>query len=72
MIKLTPSELIDKYPQVADKWGWDARFIGNLLSYKVLDGSYNRTNKVSLVAESSFIELMTFLNNRIKQRVIDL
>lgn len=72
MTKLTPTELIEKYPQVADKWGWDARFIGNLLSYKVLDGSYNRTGKVSLVVEASFLELMTFLNNRIKQRIIDL
>ncbi len=72
MTKLTPSQLIEQYPEVADKWGWDARFIGNLLSYKVIDGTYNRNEKVSMIVESSFLELITFLNARIEARKIGL
>lgn len=68
---LTPSEVIEKYPDLAQKFGWTAKDIGLFLKNKLLQGHYNHSLRKSMIKEESVIRLVIFANQQIEnQKVI--
>ncbi|PTB98017.1 hypothetical protein C9994_00220 [Marivirga lumbricoides] len=68
---LSPSELIEKYPEVATKFNWSARELGLFLKCKLLDGYYDRRKRSALIKEHSFLELVHFVNSVIDSQKIN-
>jgi len=67
---LTPSEVIEKYPELTHKFGWTAKEIGLFLKGKLLQGHYNHSMRKSMIKEDSIIRLVCFANEQIdKQKV---
>ena len=68
---LTPTEVIEKYPDLAQKFGWTAKDIGLFLKNKLLQGHYNHSLRKSMIKEESVIRLVGFANQQIEnQKVI--
>ena len=67
---LTPSQVIEKYPELEMKFGWTAKDIGLFLKNKLLQGHYNHSSRKSMIKEESLIRLIAFANEQIdKQKV---
>ncbi len=67
---LTPSQIIDKYPELEQKFGWTAKEMGLFLKNKLLQGHYNHSSRKSMIKEDSIIRLIGFANEQIdKQKV---
>lgn len=69
---LTPGEIIDNYPQLKYKHNWSENLVGSLLRSNLLKGYYDRTRRASMIEESSVMELIQFLNNKIEAQKITL
>ena len=69
---LSPSELMEKYPEVANHFNWSSREIGLFLKCKLLDGYYDRRKRTALIKESSFINLIRFVNGVIDNQKVTL
>jgi len=68
---LTPTEVIEKYPDLERKFGWSAKDIGLFLKNKLLQGHYNHSLRKSMIKEESVIRLVGFANQQIEnQKVI--
>jgi hypothetical protein len=67
---LTPTEVLDKYPELAYKFGWTAQLIGVLLKARILSGTYSSSLKKSLVNEKSVVELATYCNEKIEREKV--
>ena len=46
---LTPSQVIEKYPELEQKFGWTAKDVGLLLKNKLLQGHYNHSLRKSMI-----------------------
>ena len=68
---LSPSELIEKYPEVATKFNWSARELGLFLKCKLLDGYYDRRKRCAMIKENSFLQLVHFVNGLIDSQKIN-
>lgn len=67
---LTPSQIIEKYPELEQKFGWTAKDMGLFLKNKLLQGHYNHSSRKSMIKEDSIIRLIAFANEQIdKQKV---
>ena len=58
---LSPTELIEKYPEVAANFNWSPRELGLFLKCKLLDGYYDRRKRTALIKEPSFVQLVRFV-----------
>jgi hypothetical protein len=58
---LTPEELMEKYEQVLS-WGWSASKIGTFFSSGLLLGHRNGKEYKALIIETSFLDLMDYVN----------
>ena len=67
---LSPTELVEKYPEVAAKFNWSPRELGLFLRCKLLDGYYDRRKRSALIKEPSFVELVSFVNQAIDNQKI--
>lgn len=67
---LSPTELIEKYPEVANKFNWSPRELGLFLRCKLLDGYYDRRKRSALIKEPFFIQLVSFVNQSIENQKI--
>lgn len=68
---LTPSQVIEKYPELEQKFGWTAKDIGLFLKNKLLQGHYNHSSRKSMIREDSLKKLIRFANEQIEnQKVI--
>ena len=67
---LNPEELIEKYPDVIDKFHWSSRELGLFLKCKLLDGYFDRTRRVAQIKEKSFIELIIYTNSCIDNQKV--
>lgn len=68
----TPAELIEKYPDVMEKFHWSPRELGLFLKCKILVGYYDRRKRSALIKESSLIELVQYANQVIEGQKINL
>lgn len=59
--RLTPEELIRKYPQVETEWDWNASKVGIFFSSGLLLGYRNGREYKALIDESSFQELIDYV-----------
>lgn len=57
----TPSELIEKYPEVSNV-GWTPIKIGVFLNAGLLLGYHCNSEKKNLIEEESFLDLIDFFN----------
>ena len=69
---LTPGDIIEKYPELKYKHNWSDNLIGLLLKSNLLKGYYDRTLRASMIEETSVMEIIQFLNNKIEAQKIKL
>ena len=67
--ELSCQELIDKYPKVFENFGWTAQSIGYYLAGELLTGRYSHTEKKNLISENSFLELIEYMDRRLRNRI---
>lgn len=57
----TPSEIINRWPELADKWNWNAQRIGVLILTNVLPG--RKISKTETIVEIEAVKkLVAFIN----------
>ncbi|ELR71777.1 hypothetical protein C900_02362 [Fulvivirga imtechensis AK7] len=64
----TPTELLKKYPQVADKLRWSRNDLGHLVRTGVIYGE--RVKGKTIIDEQSFLNAVRFTNSVIESRLI--
>jgi len=69
---LTPSQVIEKYPELEQKFGWTAKDIGLFLKNKLLQGHYNHSSRKSMIREDSLKKLIRFANEQIENQKVTL
>lgn len=67
---LTPSQIIEKYPELEQKFGWTAKDVGLLLKNKLLQGHYNHSLRKSMITEDSLRRLIKFANGQIENQLV--
>jgi len=67
---LTPSQILEKYPELKQKFGWTAKDIGLLLKNKLLQGHYNHSLRKSMITEDSLKSLIRFANRQIENQLV--
>ena len=65
---LTPAQVIEKYPELENSFGWTAKEIGIFLKNKLLHGYYNHTLKKSMIDETSIEELVEYVNGQVERQ----
>ena len=71
-IYLSPTEIIEKFPELNYKHNWSANLIGLFLKCNLLKGYYDRGRKVAMIEEGSVLDLIHFLNNKLESQKIKL
>jgi hypothetical protein len=69
---LTPSQVIEKFPELEQKFGWTAKDIGLFLKNKLLQGHYNHSLRKSMIKEDSLIRLVRFANEQIEKQKVNI
>lgn len=67
---LTPTEVIEKYPEVAQQFGWTPKDIGSFLKNRLLQGHYSTSLKRSMIKEESFKRLIAYANEQIENQKV--
>jgi len=70
IVYLTPSEIVEKYPELEDNFNWDVRCLGLFLRTKLLQGKYNANERKSLIREDSLVKLVGHTNDLIDAQKI--
>jgi hypothetical protein len=66
--KVTPSDILTKYPELTTKLNWRTQDIGTFLRCKLLRGFYDSKKRTSVIDEDSLIELMEFANKNLDKQ----
>lgn len=69
---LTPTEIIDKYPELRLHFGWSAKDIGLLFKFRLLHGYYDPTRRKAMIKEDSVRKLVRYANEQIENQKIKL
>lgn len=69
---LTPSQIIEKYPELEQKLGWTSKDVGLLLKNKLLQGHYNHSLRKSMIKEDSLKKLVDFANEQISDQLVEM
>ena len=67
---LTPSQVIEKYPELEQKFGWSAKDLGVFLKNKLLQGHYNHSARRSMIKEDSLRKLIRYANDQIDNQKV--
>jgi hypothetical protein len=67
---LTPTEVIEKYPEVSRQFGWTAKHIGSFLKSRLLQGYFNVALRKSMIDEASVKRLITYANEQIENQKV--
>jgi hypothetical protein len=67
---LTPAEVLDQYPDLKVKFGWNASKIGLFYKSKLLSGYDDVSMKKSYIKVSSLMELIQFVNKRLEGQIM--
>ena len=63
---LTPSEIIEKYPELKYKLNWNTNELGVFLKCKLITGYYDRTKRIAMIDEDSLKTLVEYTNQIIE------
>jgi hypothetical protein len=63
-VYLTPTQVIEKYPELEITFGWSAKEIGMFLKSRLLHGYYSSSLRKAMIKEDSLEELVEFANNQ--------
>jgi hypothetical protein len=69
---LTPAEVIELYPDLKVKFGWNASKIGLFYKSKLLIGYDDASTKKSYIKKSSLIELIQYVNKRLEGQIMNM
>lgn len=69
---LTPTEVLKKYPELHEKFGWTSKDMGMFLRAKLLEGHYSHALRKSLIREDSIFRLVRFANEQIDKQKVSL
>ena len=69
---LTPTELIELYPEVESQFGWSAKHLGVFLICRLLKGSYNTNLRVSMIEQESLLALIQYTNNLLDEQKVQI
>jgi hypothetical protein len=69
---LTPAQVIEKYPELEEKFGWSAKEIGLFLKARFLEGFYNHSTRKSMIREDSIFMLVKFANEQIEKQKVNI
>jgi hypothetical protein len=67
---LTPTEVIEKYPEVFQQFGWTAKHIGSFLKSRLLQGHFNAALRKSMIDEASVKRLIAYANEQIENQKV--
>ena len=70
--KLTPTEILQKYPQLEIRWHWKVQDIGVFLRCKLLLGHYDIQRRVAMIDEPSLLELIEYVNHNLDKSKVDI
>jgi hypothetical protein len=59
---LTPSQVIERFPELKDKFGWSAKEIGVFYRSRLLFGYFDSSRKKAMITVSSVKKLITYAN----------
>ncbi len=59
---LTPSQVIERFPELKDKFGWTAKEIGVFYRSRLLYGHFDSSRKKAMIAISSVKKLIKYAN----------
>lgn len=68
IIYLTPTQVMEKYPELETSFGWSAKEIGIFLKHKMLHGYYNHSLKKSMIDEASIEDLVDYVNGQVERQ----
>lgn len=71
-MKLTPTEIFEKYPQLQQQWHWKVQDIGIFLRCKLLMGHYDTQRRVAMIDEQSLRELMDYINQHLDRSKVEI
>jgi hypothetical protein len=69
-LHLTTSELFEKYPELKTRFNWNKRNISFFMRSKLLIGYYNRNKRITMIKESSLLELIEFAKETINEQLL--
>ena len=72
ILKLTPTEILQKYPQLQAQWHWKTQDIGTFLRCKLLLGHYDTQRRVTMIDEASLMELIEFTNHSLDKYKVNI
>lgn len=67
---LTPSQVMQRYPELEQKFGWVAKDLGLFLKNKLLQGHYNHSLRKSMIREDSLKRLVRFANEQLENQIV--
>lgn len=67
---LTPNEILEKYPILNLKYNLGTLDLGTMLKCKILDGYYDRSERVGVIKESSLLKLVKYINDSIEDQKV--
>jgi hypothetical protein len=67
---LTPTEVIEKYPELADKFGWNPKDIGIFFKCRLLLGYFDPSFRKSMIKEESIKRLVHFVNEQLEKQKV--
>jgi hypothetical protein len=59
---LTPSQVIERFPELKDKFGWTAKEIGVFYRSRLLYGHFDSSRKKAMITISSVKKLIKYAN----------
>ena len=70
-LELSPGELVEKFPEL-EAIGWKKNFLGMLLANGLVDGTRDRSNKISEINVQSLQSLLDHRNSIIDLQKVSL
>jgi hypothetical protein len=67
---LTPSQVIERFPELRDKFGWSAKEIGVFYKNGLLYGRFDSSRKKAIIAVSSVKKLISYANDLLDHQKI--
>jgi hypothetical protein len=67
---LSANEIMEHYPELNQKFNWTLKDLRFFQSKRLLKGYYKSNQRITMIEESSLLELIAFTNQRIQEQII--
>jgi hypothetical protein len=67
---LTPSQIIERFPELKDKFGWSAKDIGVFYKSRLLYGYFDPSRRKAMITISSVKKLISYANELLDHQKI--